>query len=486
MGGSAIGGDLVAGIWSDRLTVPLEVVRGYDLPAWVGRDTLVIASSKSGGTEETISALTAALERRCSCRGPDHRRAAPGRGPPGRAAARDVPGPWDPALVGGLFDGAPGGHPRACRRPAARRGRDARRRRRRRGRWAHAVRRRSPARRTPPSSSPGRSWTATPSSSAAASWPRSRGAGRPSSTRTARPRPPSRSFPRRPTTRSSASSSPIRCATTSSSSSWRARSDHPRNALRATLIGELLDEAGVSHQAVTATGEGRLGQALSAHHPRRPRERLRGLRLRRRPQSGGRHRPHQGAHGGRRPRGQRLIPSRRAAPDLPPTRCLLGGLASLGGQGPATGRGGCPGPARRRQAAAEADHRQAGGGMRCTPASSARSRRRIATRVSATASPWSASAVTFAGDNDAHRVEPRGRWLALQLPLLRELEDLRPHPGPAGDPRRHAAREGPDLTLPDLPGGRRGRKRRSRPRGAWSSSSARVVRTRRWPAPAVR
>jgi len=65
MGGSAIGGDLVKGIWADRLTVPIEVIRGYDLPAWVDSDTLVIASSKSGGTEETISALTAALERRC-------------------------------------------------------------------------------------------------------------------------------------------------------------------------------------------------------------------------------------------------------------------------------------------------------------------------------------------------------------------------------------------------------------------------------------
>ena len=65
MGGSAIGGDLVKGIWSDRIRVPLEVIRGYDLPAWVDRDTLVIASSKSGATEETISTLSAALERRC-------------------------------------------------------------------------------------------------------------------------------------------------------------------------------------------------------------------------------------------------------------------------------------------------------------------------------------------------------------------------------------------------------------------------------------
>jgi glucose/mannose-6-phosphate isomerase len=64
MGGSAIGGDLVRGIWSDRLRVPLEVVRGYDLPAWVDQDTLVVASSYSGATEETMSAFGQAIERR--------------------------------------------------------------------------------------------------------------------------------------------------------------------------------------------------------------------------------------------------------------------------------------------------------------------------------------------------------------------------------------------------------------------------------------
>lgn len=64
MGGSAIGGDLVRGIWADRLRVPVEVVRGYDLPAWVGSSTLVVASSHSGATEETISAFGQAAERR--------------------------------------------------------------------------------------------------------------------------------------------------------------------------------------------------------------------------------------------------------------------------------------------------------------------------------------------------------------------------------------------------------------------------------------
>ena len=65
MGGSAVAGDLVRSIFSDRLRVPLSSVRDYDLPAWVGNTTLVIAISHSGATEETISALGTALEKRC-------------------------------------------------------------------------------------------------------------------------------------------------------------------------------------------------------------------------------------------------------------------------------------------------------------------------------------------------------------------------------------------------------------------------------------
>jgi glucose/mannose-6-phosphate isomerase len=65
MGGSAIAGDIVRGVFSDRLRRPLVSVRDYELPAWVDRDTLVVAISHSGSTEETINALSAALERRC-------------------------------------------------------------------------------------------------------------------------------------------------------------------------------------------------------------------------------------------------------------------------------------------------------------------------------------------------------------------------------------------------------------------------------------
>jgi len=64
MGGSAIGGDVVKACLTE-LPVPCEVVRGYDLPAWVSPRTLVIAVSYSGDTEETLSCVSAALAREC-------------------------------------------------------------------------------------------------------------------------------------------------------------------------------------------------------------------------------------------------------------------------------------------------------------------------------------------------------------------------------------------------------------------------------------
>ena len=42
MGGSAIGGDLAAALLADELKVPMTVHRDYGLPAYVGRDSLVI------------------------------------------------------------------------------------------------------------------------------------------------------------------------------------------------------------------------------------------------------------------------------------------------------------------------------------------------------------------------------------------------------------------------------------------------------------
>ncbi|APV43590.1 glucose/mannose-6-phosphate isomerase [Dehalogenimonas formicexedens] len=61
MGGSAIGGDLVRRLLLNESKAQITVLREYNLPAWVDERTLVIASSYSGGTEETLSAFNQAL-----------------------------------------------------------------------------------------------------------------------------------------------------------------------------------------------------------------------------------------------------------------------------------------------------------------------------------------------------------------------------------------------------------------------------------------
>ena len=63
MGGSAIGGSLVQVHVAGECSVPITVVRDYRLPAAAGPETLVIATSHSGNTEETLAASRAALER---------------------------------------------------------------------------------------------------------------------------------------------------------------------------------------------------------------------------------------------------------------------------------------------------------------------------------------------------------------------------------------------------------------------------------------
>lgn len=54
MGGSAIGADLAAAAIGLRATAPITIIRGYELPEWVGADTLVVCASYSGNTEETL------------------------------------------------------------------------------------------------------------------------------------------------------------------------------------------------------------------------------------------------------------------------------------------------------------------------------------------------------------------------------------------------------------------------------------------------
>ena len=63
MGGSALAALLVKVLLQPKLTVSFDIVRSYDLPGYVNEHTLVIASSYSGNTEETLSALAQAQQK---------------------------------------------------------------------------------------------------------------------------------------------------------------------------------------------------------------------------------------------------------------------------------------------------------------------------------------------------------------------------------------------------------------------------------------
>jgi len=65
MGGSAIGGEMLKDWSRNKLIVPLEVCREYTLPEYADEKTLVLISSYSGDTEETLSAFLDALKREC-------------------------------------------------------------------------------------------------------------------------------------------------------------------------------------------------------------------------------------------------------------------------------------------------------------------------------------------------------------------------------------------------------------------------------------
>lgn len=63
LGGSGIGGTIVSQLVGNDINVPMLVNNDYSLPGFVGENTLVIVSSYSGNTEETLSALEIAMER---------------------------------------------------------------------------------------------------------------------------------------------------------------------------------------------------------------------------------------------------------------------------------------------------------------------------------------------------------------------------------------------------------------------------------------
>ena len=63
MGGSAIGGDVVKTLVNQGLKMPFFVNRNYSLPNWVNEKSLVICSSYSGNTEESLSAYEDAIKK---------------------------------------------------------------------------------------------------------------------------------------------------------------------------------------------------------------------------------------------------------------------------------------------------------------------------------------------------------------------------------------------------------------------------------------
>ncbi len=66
LGGSAISADLMLNFLQDEVKIPFIVNRNYTLPTFVNENTLLIVSSYSGNTEETISVFHQALESNCT------------------------------------------------------------------------------------------------------------------------------------------------------------------------------------------------------------------------------------------------------------------------------------------------------------------------------------------------------------------------------------------------------------------------------------
>jgi glucose/mannose-6-phosphate isomerase len=65
MGGSAIGGELLKDWARDKVPFPIEVNRDYSLPAYADKKSLVMITSYSGETEESLSAFLDAAKRKC-------------------------------------------------------------------------------------------------------------------------------------------------------------------------------------------------------------------------------------------------------------------------------------------------------------------------------------------------------------------------------------------------------------------------------------
>ncbi|HVA98272.1 MAG TPA: bifunctional phosphoglucose/phosphomannose isomerase [Bacteroidia bacterium] len=63
LGGSGIGGTIVSELVAMEISVPVQVVKGYFIPNYVDKNTLVIISSYSGNTEETVNCMETAIQK---------------------------------------------------------------------------------------------------------------------------------------------------------------------------------------------------------------------------------------------------------------------------------------------------------------------------------------------------------------------------------------------------------------------------------------
>lgn len=63
LGGSGIGGSIVSELVVGQANVPINVTKGYFIPSYVNENTLVIVSSYSGNTEETLNCLELAAKK---------------------------------------------------------------------------------------------------------------------------------------------------------------------------------------------------------------------------------------------------------------------------------------------------------------------------------------------------------------------------------------------------------------------------------------
>ena len=63
LGGSGIGARIAKVLFFDKLSLPIEVISDYILPAYVNKKSLVVLSSYSGNTEETLALFDEAIIR---------------------------------------------------------------------------------------------------------------------------------------------------------------------------------------------------------------------------------------------------------------------------------------------------------------------------------------------------------------------------------------------------------------------------------------